>query len=66
MQIKILKTTVADGKVCAAGTVQDLADNTGRFLINTGRAEAYEAPAKPRAKKAPENKMVDVDELETR
>jgi len=67
MKIKILKATICDGKPCKAGTTVNASDKDGRFLINTGRAVLSEAKEKPSAKKkAPVNKQVSTDELETR
>lgn len=69
MDIKLLKTTVVGGKACVIGAVVDATDREGRFLINIGKAVAYTAPKakkEPAKKKAPANKSVSVDELETR
>jgi hypothetical protein len=67
MHIKIIKTTVVGGKVRRAGDVVEASYMDGRFLIARGKAEVHTPPKKPPAKKkAPVNKAVAVDALETR
>jgi len=68
MKIKILKATSCGGKVRKVGATVDASDRDGRLLIGLGKAEeAKNAPKKePAKKKAPSNKKVSVDSLETR
>ena len=45
MQIKILKTTVADGRFVRAGSVEDVSDADAKLLIGSGKAVlAVDAP----------------------
>jgi hypothetical protein len=64
MKIKMLKSTNCDGKPAPAGKVIEASTKDGRFLINTGMAvEHIEAvKPKPKAKKAPVNRMTEVSE----
>ena len=67
MNIKLLSATVVAGQGYAAGSKVDAPDSEARFLIARGKAEPYTAPKKPTAKKkAPANKQVSTDDLETR
>ena len=43
MKVKILRTTVADGRFVRAGSVEDISDKDGKTLILLGKAEAVEA-----------------------
>lgn len=43
MQVKILRTTIADGQVVRAGQVYDLSDADARALLQLGKAQAVEA-----------------------
>lgn len=65
MKIKLIRAAVVDCVTHPAGTVLEVNEGEGRLLLSRGKAEAFVEP-KPKAKKAPANKMVDVDELETR
>lgn len=46
MQVKILRTTIADGQIVRAGQVYDLSEADARLLQQLGKAEpvADEAP----------------------
>lgn len=66
MQIKMLKTTNCDGKTVVAGeVVKDPSVKDARFLINTGMAVEYTAPAKPKTPKKTD-KSVSTEDLVTR
>lgn len=65
MKIKLIRAAVVDCVTHPAGTVLEVNEGEGRLLVSRGKAETFIEP-KLKAKKAPENKMVDVDELETR
>lgn len=47
MQVKITRTTIADGQVVRAGQVYDLSEHDARLLLQLGKAEpvAVVAPA---------------------
>jgi hypothetical protein len=64
MQIKMLKSTNCDGQPAPAGKVIDASAKDARFLINSGMAVAHveTVKPKPKAKKAPVNRMDDVSE----
>jgi hypothetical protein len=51
MKIRILKTTVADGRFVKAGSVEDVSEADGKLLIGIGKAvpadEPVEAAAEP-------------------
>lgn len=49
MQVKILRTTIADGQVVRAGQVYDLSDADARLLLQIGKAQAVEAQEAPAA-----------------
>lgn len=49
MQIKITRTTVADGKIVKAGQVYTLPDADARALLLLGKAELVTAEAAPPA-----------------
>lgn len=67
MRVKILSSTVASGQNCKAGSVVDIADKDARFLIATGSAEPYIEPPKPAPKKkAPVNRVITTEQIETR
>lgn len=70
MQIKMLETTNCDGKRVIKGEVVDASSKDGGFLIATGQAVAYEAEKKPAqkrgAKKAPVNRAIKDDEIDTK
>ena len=65
--IEILSDTVCGGKPVQKGAVVDVSPTDAHYLIATGKAVATERVKKPKAKKkAPANKMVDIEALETR
>lgn len=45
MQVKILRTTIADGQVVRAGQVYDLSEADARLLLQLGKAEPMVAEA---------------------
>lgn len=45
MQIKILRSTVADGRHVEAGTTEDVSDRDARLLIRMGKAEPLDPAA---------------------
>jgi len=52
MQIKILKTTAADGRFVRAGTIVELSERDAKILIGLGKGELVsdtppEPPAQP-------------------
>lgn len=53
MRILITRTTIADGRVVRAGSIEDLSDSDAAQLIQLGKAEpapgAIEAEAEPAA-----------------
>lgn len=50
MKIKILKTTVADGRFVRAGAIVELSDRDARLLIDLGKgATVAEMPPEPPA-----------------
>lgn len=50
MQVKITRTTIADGQVVRAGQVYDLTDADARLLLQLGKA----VPAEPEQDPEPE------------
>jgi hypothetical protein len=67
MYIKLMRGTFVNGKRCRAGDTVETTDKDGRYLINSGFAEESAKPKKPAAKKkAPVNKAVPVEDIETR
>lgn len=49
MQVKITRTTIADGQVVRAGQVYDLSEKDARLLLQIGKAEPVEAVEPPAA-----------------
>lgn len=47
MQVKILRTTIADGQVVRAGQVYDLSDADARLLVQLGKAQPADAQEQP-------------------
>lgn len=68
MQLKILVSTVCNGKPVKAGSVIEAEGSDARYLVITGKAVEYTEPApKARAKKkSPVNRMIDSTELDNR
>jgi hypothetical protein len=64
MKIKILKATPCGGKVRKAGATVDASTSEGRLLVNLGKAE--EVGKKNPSNKAPANKALSTEDLETR
>jgi hypothetical protein len=44
MKIRILKTTVADGRFVKAGSVEDVSEADGKLLIGIGKAVPADEP----------------------
>jgi hypothetical protein len=61
MKLKMTKATNCDGVSVQAGDVVDASARDGRFLVASGFAELYEEPKRARPKKAPTNRMTDVE-----
>lgn len=57
MQIKILKTTVADGRFVKAGSVEDVSDADAKLLIGLGKAVPADAAPVPAPAPMPEPVM---------
>lgn len=79
MKIKMLKSSICDGKRVSVDQVVDASDKAARFLLLTGKAvvsksapvveedqPAEDAPQKRGRKRAPVNRMVEEDEIENR
>ena len=64
-KIKILQTTICGGETVLVDEVVDASDSDARMLIKLGKAEVY-TPPKRRARRAPTNRQVKSESLESR
>lgn len=69
MKIQIIGGTVVNGKIRNHGEVVEVTDRDARFLITLNKAKKYVEPKpvrRPRARRAPVNRMIDESEVDTR
>ena len=64
--IKLLKNTVCGGQSVMAGDVVEASAADARFLIARGAAEAAEKPKKRTRSKAPKNRKIEDEDVETK
>lgn len=67
MKIKILKTTVADGRFVRAGTIVDISDRDAKLLIEIGKGIAVtDVPPEPQAQPLTTETAAEVVPVQTR